>query len=144
MDCSNNNNGVRPLGVNDKYAFVAPHELATQAGLAVLERGGHAVDAMISAAAMIAVAYPHMNSLGGDGFWLVHEPGKRPWAVDASGCAAKRAEAEWYKKNNCEVIPNRGPLAALTMAGTVSGWCEAKSRAAKHALLSLEELQICP
>ena len=134
MDCSNNNNGVRPLGVNDKYAFVAPHELATQAGLAVLERGGHAVDAMISAAAMIAVAYPHMNSLGGDGFWLVHEPGKRPWAVDASGCAAKRAEAEWYKKNNCEVIPNRGPLAALTMAGTVSGWCEAKSRAAKHAL----------
>ena len=134
MVYSNNNSGVSLLGGNEKFAFVAPHELATQAGLAVLEKGGHAVDAMISAAAMIAVAYPHMNSLGGDGFWLVHEPGKRPWAVDASGCAAKRADAGWYRNNNCEVIPSRGPLAALTMAGTVSGWCEAKSRATKHAL----------
>ena len=57
----------------------------------VLERGGNAVDAMISAAAMIAVAYPHMNGLGGDSFWLLHQPGSDPWAIDTCGCAASAA-----------------------------------------------------
>ena len=111
MDCSNNNNGVRPLGVNDKYAFVAPHELATQAGLAVLERGGHAVDAMISAAAMIAVAYPHMNSLGGDGFgWCMNRGRDHGQLTQAVVPQSERKQSGI--KNNCEVIPNRGPLGA--------------------------------
>ena len=57
----------------------------------VLERGGNAIDAMVSAAAMIAVAYPHMNGLGGDSFWIVHQPGSEPWAIDASGAAASAA-----------------------------------------------------
>ena len=47
-------------------AFTSPHFLATQAGMDVLQRGGSAIDAMIAAAAMIAVTYPHMNGLGGD------------------------------------------------------------------------------
>ena len=67
--------GSRRTLINGHFAFTAPHELATQAGMEVLADGGHAVDAMIAAAAVIAVAYPHMNGLGGDGFWLVHEPG---------------------------------------------------------------------
>ena len=39
--------------------------------------GGNAVEAMVAMAATIAVVYPHMNGLGGDGFWLVREP-RRP------------------------------------------------------------------
>jgi len=54
---------------------VAPHHLAARAGLRVLEEGGDAVEAMIAAASTIAVVYPHMNGLGGDNFWLIHEPG---------------------------------------------------------------------
>ena len=50
---------------------VAPHHLAAQAGLAILREGGNAVEAMVAAAAAIAVTYPHMNSIGGDGFWLI-------------------------------------------------------------------------
>lgn len=50
---------------------VAPHALAAQSALAILREGGNAVEAMISAAATIAVVYPHMNSIGGDGFWLI-------------------------------------------------------------------------
>ena len=49
---------------------VAPHALAAQSGVAILREGGNALEAMIAAAATIAVAYPHMNSIGGDGFWL--------------------------------------------------------------------------
>jgi len=59
----------------------APHHLAAQAGLRVLHDGGNAVEAMIAAAATIAVVYPHMNSIGGDSFWLVHTPGRAPGAA---------------------------------------------------------------
>ena len=45
---------------------VAPHSLASESALAVLREGGNALEAMISAAATIAVVYPHMNSIGGD------------------------------------------------------------------------------
>jgi oxamate amidohydrolase len=53
----------------------APHHLAAQAGLEVLRDGGNAIEAMIAAAATVAVVYPHMNGLGGDGFWLIGRPG---------------------------------------------------------------------
>ena len=62
---------------------VAPHHLAAQAARDVLRDGGNAVEAMVAAASTIAVVYPHMNALGGDGFWLIHEPGKTPVAIDA-------------------------------------------------------------
>jgi len=65
--------------------FVAPHHLAAQAGRDVLRDGGNAVEAMVAAAAAIAVVYPHMNAIGGDGFWLIHEPGREPVAIDACG-----------------------------------------------------------
>ena len=48
---------------------VAPHHLASQSALAVLREGGSAIEAMVAAAATVAVVYPHMNGLGGDGFW---------------------------------------------------------------------------
>ncbi len=104
---------------------VAPHHLAAQSGLAVLREGGNAVQAMVAAAATIAVVYPHMNAIGGDGFWLIAEPGRAPIAIDASGPAAAAAAPDFYREHGCTVIPGRGPLAALTVAGTVSGWQKA-------------------
>ena len=101
---------------------VAPHHLAAQAGLAVLRDGGNAIEAMVAAAATIAVVYPHMNAIGGDGFWIVHAPGAEPIAIDACGAAAGQATPEWYRSRGFEAIPARGPLAANTVAGTVSGW----------------------
>ncbi|MCY4470957.1 MAG: gamma-glutamyltransferase, partial [Thiotrichales bacterium] len=53
---------------------VAPHHLAAQSGLAILREGGNAIEAMVAAAATIAVVYPHMNAIGGDGFWILHAP----------------------------------------------------------------------
>ncbi|QJQ94509.1 MULTISPECIES: gamma-glutamyltransferase family protein [Halomonadaceae] len=102
---------------------VAPHHLAAEAGRDVLKEGGNAVEAMVAAAATIAVVYPHMNAIGGDGFWLIHEPGKAPVAIDACGPAAGLATPEFYAGH--DAIPERGPLATLTMAGTVGGWQEA-------------------
>ncbi|KRC12012.1 gamma-glutamyltransferase [Hydrogenophaga sp. Root209] len=103
--------------------FVAPHHLAAQAGRDVLRDGGNAVEAMVAAAAAIAVVYPHMNAIGGDGFWLIHEPGKEPVAISACGPAAALADLDFYAGH--DAIPSRGPKAALTVAGTIGGWAKA-------------------
>ena len=105
---------------------VAPHALASQSALAVLREGGNAIEAMIAAAATIAVVYPHMNSIGGDGFWLIHVPGEAPGAIDACGAAARAASINWYRDRGITgAIPFRGGVAANTVAGTVSGWSAA-------------------
>lgn len=101
---------------------VAPHALAAQSALGVLQEGGNALEAMVAAAATIPVVYPHMNSIGGDAFWVVHVPGKAPRAIDACGAAASLASVDFYRSRGLDAIPSRGPLAANTVAGTVSGW----------------------
>ncbi|QIT54037.1 gamma-glutamyltransferase [Aquisalimonas sp. 2447] len=109
-----------------RAAVVAPHHLAAEAGGEVLAEGGNALEAMTAAAAAIAVTYPHMNGLGGDGFWLVQEPGKPAWGIEACGTAAALATPEWYRRQGFDSIPHRGGVAANTVAGTVSGWALAE------------------
>lgn len=100
----------------------APHHLAAEAGLEVLREGGNAIEAMLAAASTIAVVYPHMNNLGGDGFWLIGRRGGPVTAIQACGRAAALASRGWYAEQGHAAIPSRGPLAALTVAGTVAGW----------------------
>jgi gamma-glutamyltranspeptidase len=69
-------------------AVAAPHRLAAVAGRDVLATGGSALEATVAMAATIAVVYPHMNAIGGDGFWLVREPGGRVRSILACGPAA--------------------------------------------------------
>lgn len=101
---------------------VAPHALAAQSALAVLRERGNAIEAMVAAAATIAVVYPHMNSIGGDAFWLIHIPGRPPRVIDACGAAAAAATPAFYRERGLSRIPFRGAAAANTVAGTVSGW----------------------
>ena len=105
----------------------APHHLAAQSGLAVLREGGDAIEAMVAAAASCAVVYPHMNGIGGDGFWIISRPGRDPVAIDASGPAVAAATPEAYA--GASAIPSRGPGAALTLPGTIAGWQQALSLA---------------
>jgi gamma-glutamyltranspeptidase len=88
----------------------------------VLREGGNAIEAMLAAAATIAVVYPHMNSIGGDNFWLLAEPGQEPIGILACGGAGQAATVDFYRNRGYENIPPRGPLAANTVAGVVSGW----------------------
>jgi gamma-glutamyltranspeptidase/glutathione hydrolase len=111
---------------------VAPHSLAAQAGCAVLRDKGTAIEAMVAAASVIAMVYPHMNALGGDAFWLVMPPDGPPFAIDACGPAAAAASIDWYRGQGQSAIPTRGPLAANTMAGTVGGWALALETASRQ------------
>jgi gamma-glutamyltranspeptidase/glutathione hydrolase len=117
----------------------APHHAAAEAGHAVLADGGNAIEAMVAMAATIAAVYPHMNHIGGDGFWLIRERNGRVRALMAAGRAGARAERELYREH--EAIPARGPLAALTVPGAISGWALALEAAhAAGGRLPLETL----
>lgn len=106
--------------LGSRGAVVAPHTLASQAGLDVLREGGNAIEATIAVAATLAVVYPHMTGIGGDGFWLLHAPGQGVSSIDACGATGAGVTRALY--GELESIPWRGPLAANTVAGTVSGW----------------------
>ncbi|MGA9946803.1 MAG: gamma-glutamyltransferase, partial [Xanthobacteraceae bacterium] len=91
-------------------AVCAPHALAVEAGRQMLAEGGNAIEAMVAMAASIAAVYPHMNHIGGDGFWLIRERSGRVVAIMAAGPSGSLARSELYR--DYETIPPRGPLAA--------------------------------
>jgi oxamate amidohydrolase len=124
----------------------APHSAAVEDGRAILAEGGNAIEAMLAMAASIAAVYPHMNHIGGDGFWLIREPSGRVRAIMGVGRAGAKATLQFYRDAGHHEIPARGPLAALTVPGAVAGWMlaleAAKAQTGKgtHAKLPLHVL----
>jgi gamma-glutamyltranspeptidase len=116
-----------------------PHALASAAGVEMLRAGGTAVDAAIAASAVLSVVYPHMTSVGGDAFWLIHvarDGGVR--FLDAGGCAPAAASIAAFQARGLAEIPYRGVLpATVTVPGAVDGWLEAH---AAHGRLPLPRL----
>lgn len=103
-----------------------PHYLATQAGLQILQDGGNAIEAAIAVASTISVVYPHMNTIGGDNFWLIYNSKTNDIkGINASGRSGENATIDFYKSKGYEKIPSRGPLAANTVPGAISGWKKA-------------------
>jgi gamma-glutamyltranspeptidase/glutathione hydrolase len=119
----------------------APHASAVEDGRAILAEGGNAIEAMLAMAASIAAVYPHMNHIGGDGFWLIREPSGRVHALMGAGRAGSKATAQLYRDAGYDEIPARGPLAALTVPGAVSAWTLAAEAAkAQRGKLPLDVL----
>jgi gamma-glutamyltranspeptidase/glutathione hydrolase len=113
---------VNETVIGEKGMVVAPHSAAAEAGAEAMRAGGNAVEAIVAAAATIAVVYPHMNGIGGDAFFLIAEPGRPPRAIDACGAAGSLATIDRYQKAGYDAVPPRGVYGALTVPGAVSGW----------------------
>ena len=112
----------------NQAAVTAGHPLAAEAGLAVLQRGGLAMDAAITAAAVLAVARPHMNGVGGDMFLLYHDSATNlTYGLNASGRAGSRMTLEELKAAGHERMPTSGPL-SVSVPGAVGGWAEGLRR----------------
>lgn len=116
---------MRPTPRATRGAVTAPHHLAAQSGLDVLRDGGNAIEACIAAAATIAVVYPHMNSIGGDAFWLIGDSDGSVKGIDACGRGGERVTPDFYAEQGHDEVPLHGPLSACTVAGTLSGWARA-------------------
>src|SRR4029434_2250498 len=103
----------RPLTRARRGMVTCPHARASEAGLDVLRAGGSAVDGALAASAVLAVVYPHMTSVGGDAFWLIHparEGGVR--FLDAGGAATAAGTLDTFRARGLAEIPYRGVLPA--------------------------------
>ncbi|MBU1311469.1 MAG: gamma-glutamyltransferase [Gammaproteobacteria bacterium] len=94
--------------------------LASQAGLAVLQNGGNAVDAAVTAAAVLSVVEPYMTGIGGDMFamvWLESE--QRLIGINGSGHAGALMTLDKLAGRNR--VPDEGAQ-SITLPGALSGW----------------------
>ena len=123
-----------PLARGTHGAVVAPHHLATAAGLSILRAGGSAVDAAIATNAVLGVVMPSGCGIGGDAFWLIWDEGaQHQSALNGSGRAPARADAAGLRAQGLDRLPLRGPL-TITVPGAVRSWGDAHAR---HGRLSL-------
>ena len=126
--CATSSRTIDPIAKNGMIS--SPNYMASTTGLAVLRRGGNAIDAAIAVAATMNVVYPMMTSLGGDNFWLIYNAKTQEVkALNASGRAGSKATIDFYMRKGFDRIPSRGYLSAVTVPGTVSGWDAAYSYA---------------
>lgn len=115
----------RPVVEGTNGAVSSPNYLATQAGKEIIEKGGHAVEGAIAINAVLCVVYPHMAGLGGDLFSLVWDKDeKEVKSINGSGRSGASVTRDLYHDRGFEEIPERGPLAANTVPGTVAAWWE--------------------
>jgi gamma-glutamyltranspeptidase/glutathione hydrolase len=98
--------------------------LATSAALRVLENGGNAIDAAVTAAAVLSVVEPMMTGIGGDMFaivWLAKE--HRLVALNASGRAGSlMTREELLRRGRTTTIPKG--IETVTVPGALAGWQE--------------------
>jgi gamma-glutamyltranspeptidase/glutathione hydrolase len=107
---------------------VAPHHLATTAGLAILRAGGSAVDAAIATNAVLAVVQPQHCGIGGDAFWLIWDQAAgRQVALNGSGRSAASIDSAALRARGHDRVPFRGPL-SITVPGAVRSWGDAHAR----------------
>jgi gamma-glutamyltranspeptidase/glutathione hydrolase len=103
-------------------AIATSQPLATAAGLAVLQRGGTAIDAAITAAAVLAVVEPHMTGIGGDAFALVWSGGdERLYGLNASGRSGSLMTRQALVAKGLDRVPTRSPE-SITVPGALAGW----------------------
>ena len=103
-------------------AIATSQPLATAAGLAVLQRGGTAIDAAITAAAVLAVVEPHMTGIGGDAFALVWSGGdERLYGLNASGRSGSLMTRQALVAKGLARVPTRSPE-SITVPGALAGW----------------------
>jgi gamma-glutamyltranspeptidase / glutathione hydrolase len=126
----------RPEVQGATAAVVADHPLAAAAGAEVLRRGGNAVDAAVTMAAVLAVVRPHMNGVGGDAFMLIREERSgRIHALNGSGRSGEAATPAALRARGHAHMPETG-IHSVTVPGAVQAWSDALRR---HGTISLAQ-----
>ena len=109
--------------VYSSNAMVATSQpLATETAITIMKQGGNAMDAAISAAAVLAVIEPTDTGIGGDCFALFSKGSKSaPIAFNGSGKSPANISIDKLKKLNLNSISDHSPH-AVTIPGAVDAW----------------------
>jgi gamma-glutamyltranspeptidase/glutathione hydrolase len=112
----------RSMVISQSGIVAAESPLASQAGAAILERGGNAVDAAIAAHAVMTVVSPMMNGIGGDLFAIVYDAKSgKCYGLNASGWAPAGQSIDRLRQKGLREMPTQG-IEAVTVPGAVDGW----------------------
>ena len=124
---------TRPLALAEQGMIATPHYLASTAGLRVLLDGGNAVDAAITASAVLCVVYPHMAGIGGDLLALVWDARSGSLrALNAAGRSGAAASWQTFRERGATTMPLYGG-ASVTVPGTIDGWARlAEAGGSRH------------
>ena len=90
--------------VEGRHGMVtSAHELASRAGVEILQKGGNAVDAAVATGLALSVVYPYAGNIGGGGFMMIHlaavpggDPAGRDVAIDYRETAPATASRDMY------------------------------------------------
>ncbi len=124
---------------------VSVHELASQAGVEILQRGGNAVDAAVATGFALAVVYPSAGNLGGGGFMVVHLADGREVALDYREAAPAAATRTMYLDADGQVRSGPGSSTfgwrACGVPGTVAGFALALEKYGSHRVSWAEVIE---
>src|SRR4051812_25739263 len=110
------------------HAMVASvHELASQAGVDAMKRGGNAIDAAVATGFVLAVVHPQAGNIGGGGFMLVRLASGETHFVDYREKAPAAATRDMYVGESKDAAgkpvakPSLVGFKAIAVPGSVAG-----------------------
>ncbi|MGF7160743.1 gamma-glutamyltranspeptidase/glutathione hydrolase [Rhodoligotrophos appendicifer] len=121
-------------GTNGMAATSSP--LATLAAVETLRSGGNAVDAAVTASAILCVTEPHMTGIGGDCFALIGRKDGSIIGLNGSGRAPAAADREWLKTAGLEAGISETSVHSVTVPGAIDAW---HHLLAHHGTISLAQ-----
>src|ERR1017187_1679162 len=126
------------------HAIVASvHELASRAGVEVMQAGGNAVDAAVATGFALAVVHPQAGNLGGGGFLLLRNANGETHFIDFREKAPAAATENMYLDAQGNVLPDSNKDSSVVgyrsvgVPGSVAGLVYAEK---KYGKLSLEKV----
>ena len=127
--------GMHPE-VADHGMVASVHELASRAGVEMMQAGGNAVDAAVATGFALAVVHPAAGNLGGGGFMLIRTKDGATHFVDFREKAPGKATATMYQDAQGNVVPGLSIIGykAVGVPGSVKGLVYAESHYGKLGL----------
>ena len=127
-----------PTAVGTGGAAATVETLATRAAVDTLRRGGNAVDAAVTAAAVLGVTEPFSCGIGGGGFLLLRTAGGAVTTVDHRETAPAAMAPDSFWEAGAPLAFNAARYSGLSVGvpGTVAGWADALDR---YGTISLAE-----
>jgi len=115
---------------------VSVHQLASRAGIEIMQAGGNAVDAAVATGFALAVVYPEAGNLGGGGFMLIRTADGKTHFVDYREKAPAAATVNMYLDAQSNVIEGASLVGykAIAVPGSVAGMVYAEKKYGKLSL----------
>jgi gamma-glutamyltranspeptidase/glutathione hydrolase len=117
---------LKPLVEGKKGMVVSTHPAASEIGLAILKKGGNAIDAAVAVNFALAVCHPSAGNLGGGGFLVYRDKSGQVKALDYREKAPSAASRDMYLDAEGKVIPGKSMTGIFSVGvpGTVAGMQE--------------------